>query len=289
MVNKEEKIQRSDLIPVTWANMHTHTWRCKHASGDVRDYAKVAATGGMTVLGMADHSPLPDGRWIDHRMEMSQLDDYIVQVRGCTVPGVRVLLGLECDWDPDFRSFYRDELLAQRGFDYLIAGCHFTPYSEGDRHIPGGSYQRWFDNFNCCTTPARLRAYAAHVTATMASGLFSFITHPDLFGACNSIWTADTAACAKDICAASVALGVPLEINSYGVRKPWVAGYPVERPGYPWAPFWEVAAASGVRVVLSSDAHRAQDLFSGYAQVAEIRDRYGLIEAELPILQRQRS
>ncbi len=271
---------------MTWANLHTHTWRCKHASGDVADYAQAAVAGGMTVLGMSDHTPLPDGRWLDHRMTLDQLDGYIAQVRSTRVPGVRLLLGLECDWDPDFASFYRDELLARRGFDYLIAGCHFTPSADGERRVPGATLNRWFDNFNSCTTPARLRAYAAHATATMASGLFSFLTHPDLFGACNPRWTADTAACATDLCQASVALGVPLELNSYGIRKPWVPGDLTERPGYPWPPFWEVAATCGVRVVLSSDAHRPQDLFTGYAEVAAIRDRLGLVEAVLPVLQR---
>lgn len=255
----------------TWSNLHTHTWRCQHASGDVDDYARVAAVGGMTVLGMADHTPLPDGRWQDHRMRLDQLPDYIAAVRGCRVPGVRLLMGLECDWAPEFASFYREEILGRQGFDYLIAGCHFTPDGAG-----------WVGSFDNLTTPARLRAYAAQAEATMASGLFAFLTHPDLFGVCNPRWNADTAACARDICAASIALGVPLELNSYGIRKPAVPGDRGERPGYPWLPFWEVAAALGVRVVLSSDAHRPQDLFAGVDQIIATRDALGLAEATLP-------
>lgn len=260
-------------VPAGWANFHTHTWRCKHASGDVDDYAKVAAAGGMAVLGMADHAPLPDGRWHDHRMGMEQLDDYVGAVRGCTVPGIRLLLGLECDWDPAFAGFYRDELLAQRGFDYLIAGCHFTP-DEGT----------WFGSFDYLRTPARLRAYAAYAEATMASGLFAFITHPDIIGVSYGSWDADAAACARDICRASVALGVPLELNSYGIRKPWVPGDGEQRPGYPLIPFWEIAAEEGVRVVLSTDAHRPQDVFAGIGNVVALRDRFGLVEAELGLV-----
>lgn len=256
-----------------WANFHTHTWRCKHASGDVADYAKVAAAGGMTVLGMADHAPLPDGRWHDHRMGMDQLDDYIAAVRGCTVPGIRVLLGLECDWDPAFAGYYRDELLARRGFDYLIAGCHFTP-------VDG----KWVGSFDHLRTPARLRAYAGHAEATMASGLFAFLTHPDILGVSYARWDAEAAACARDICRASVALGVPLELNSYGIRKPWVPGDGDERPGYPLVPFWEIAAEEGVRVVLSTDAHRPQDVFAGIGNVMALRDKLGLVEADLGLV-----
>ena len=260
-----------------WSNLHTHTWRCLHASGEVDDYARVAAAGGMTVLGMSDHAPLPDGRWQDHRMRMAQLDGYIADVRGSTVPGVRLLLGLECDWDPAFASFYREELLERRGFDYLIAGCHFTP------EIPG-TFRGWRGSFDHALTPVRLRAYAAYAEATMASGLFAFLTHPDVFGVCNPTWTPDVAACARDVCAAAVALNVPLELNSYGIRKPWVPGADGERPGYPWPPFWEVAAEAGVQVVLSSDAHRPQDLFAGQDELRALRDRLGLVEVQFPFL-----
>jgi histidinol-phosphatase (PHP family) len=268
---------------MTWANLHTHTWRCQHASGDVIDYARVARAGGMTVLGMSDHAPLPDGRWDDHRMAMAQLDDYIAAVNRTRqeVPEVRILLGLECDWDPGFAGFYAD-LRANRGFDYLIAGCHFTPFPGGEYEVPGARISAWIDTFNTCNTVARLQAYARHAEATMASGLFAFLTHPDLFAVANPRWTADTAACARDICAASVALGVPLELNSYGIRKPWVRGADGDRPGYPWPPFWEIAAASGAQVVLSSDAHRPQDVFAGYPELIALRDRLGLVEAELP-------
>ena len=118
----------------------------------------------------------------------------------------------------------------------------------------------------------------------MASGLFAFLTHPDVFGVCNPTWTPEVAACARDICAAAVALGVPLELNSYGIRKPRVPGADGERPGYPWPPFWELAAEAGVQVVLSSDAHRPQDLFAGQAELRTLRDRLGLVEVQLPFL-----
>jgi histidinol-phosphatase (PHP family) len=258
-----------------WSCLHTHTLRCLHASGEVEAYAQVAAAGGMEILGMSDHTPLPDGRWQDHRMRLEQLPGYVAAVRNCRVPGLRLLLGMECDWAPQFANFYRDELLARHGFDYLIAGCHFTPDGE-----------QWIGSFDNLTTPARLRAYAAQAEATMASGLFDFLTHPDLFGICNPHWNADTRACAEDICAASVALDVPLELNSYGIRKPWVPGDNGPRPGYPWPPFWEVAASAGVRVVLSSDAHRPQDIFAGVDEITRMRDQLGLIEAELPFLSR---
>jgi len=254
------------------ANYHTHTYRCGHASGEASDYARVALESGMSLLGFSDHTPLPDGRWSDFRMASRELDGYVDAVRTAAsrYPALEVLLGMECEWLPEFKGFYEDELLGAREFDYLIGACHLT-------QVDG----RWQGSFDHTSTPVALRAYAKLCVATMESGLFAFIAHPDLFGSCNPVWNPDTAACAHEICTASVALGVPLEINGLGFRKSLIPGEQGPRPPYPWTPFWEVAAACGVQVVLNSDAHHPEDVAANYPDVAAVRDRFQLVEADL--------
>ncbi|MBA2479951.1 MAG: histidinol-phosphatase [Planctomycetes bacterium] len=259
------------------ANYHTHTYRCGHATGDAPEYARIAAAGGCRILGFSDHTPLPDGRWPDWRMRLGQLDEYEAAVARARAeqPDLTVLLGMECEYAPEFRAFYEDELFGRRGYDYLIGACHLT-------ELDGA----WIGSFDRTCTPQALAAYAATCTKTMEAGLFSFIAHPDLFGCCNPVWTADTAACARDICAASVSTGVPLEINGLGFRKTWLDTPEGLRPPYPWTPFWQVAAEHGVRVVLNSDAHHPQDVLASYDDVAAMRDRFALVEADLSVLTR---
>ena len=254
------------------ANYHTHTFRCDHASGDCIDYAHIADRAGLKILGFSDHTPLPDDRWADMRMTMDQLDEYEIAVKlaRAAYPRMRMLIGLECEFSDAYSGWYRDEIFGRRGYDYLIAGCHYTPHDG-----------RWVPSFGQLITPALLKAYANYTVKTMESGLFAFITHPDIIGCSHAEWSNDLAACAADICAASVALKVPLELNSYGFRKPWVSSANGNRPAYPWEPFWAIAARHGVQVVLSSDAHQPQDVVAGYDLVAAIRDRYGLVEADL--------
>lgn len=253
--------------------LHTHTYRCQHASGDAPDYARVAAAGGCQVLGISDHTPLPDHRWSDVRMHLDQLDGYEAAIASARRehPRLTILKALECEWMPEYAAFYREELLGRRGYDYLIGAGHYIEMDDG----------RWKGSFENLCTPDTLRRYATLLTALMEARLFAFVAHPDIFGICNPRWTADTAACARDICAAAAATGTPLELNAYGLRKPKVDGSEGRRPGYPWPPFWEVAAAHGVRVVLNSDAHRPQDVLHGHAELSAIRDRFGLVEAEL--------
>ena len=110
-------------------NYHTHTFRCKHADGDVSDYAQAAVDKGLTVLGITDHTPLPDNRWLSIRMGVSALPAYAgaideVQARE---PGLTILKGAECEWAPEYHGFFRDVLLGEYRFDYLILGCHFYP------------------------------------------------------------------------------------------------------------------------------------------------------------------
>ncbi len=254
------------------ANYHTHTFRCEHATGDCLDYARVAAAAGLAILGFSDHTPLPDGRWDDMRMSLAQFDEYEAAFAAAqrAFPQMRMLLGLECEFAPEYAGWYRDEILGRRGFDYLIAGCHYTPHDG-----------RWIQSFGRLNTPTYLKAYARYTIQVMETGLFAFITHPDIIGCSYADWNDDLAACAEDICAASAALKVPLEINSYGFRKPWVPSAGGERPAYPWEPFWAIAARHRVQVVLSSDAHQPEDVVAGYDDVAAIRDRFGLVEADL--------
>jgi histidinol-phosphatase (PHP family) len=255
--------------------LHTHTYRCQHATGDVPDYARVAAAGGCAVLGISDHAPLPDGRWEGVRMAMPELDDYEAAILRAKreQPGLRIRTGLEVEWLPQFESYLREEILGARGYDYLIGAGHYTEFEEG-----------WRSSFENLTTPGSLVRYATMMHDAMASGLFAFIAHPDLIGCCNDRWTPEIAACARDLCQASVATGIPLELNGYGLRKPWRDTPEGRRPQYPWIPFWEIAGAAGVRVVLNSDAHRPEDTLAGHAELCAIRDRFGLVEADLGAL-----
>jgi histidinol-phosphatase (PHP family) len=58
-------------------NYHTHTWRCKHATGDIEDYVEKALEAGGKVLGFSDHTPLPDGRvhWFPYHGSFHEMED----------------------------------------------------------------------------------------------------------------------------------------------------------------------------------------------------------------------
>lgn len=236
---------------------HTHTARCQHAQGDVTDYARAAATAGLLRLGAADHTPLPDGRWPSVRMRLDELPDYEAAVRSArlAVPGLRILQGMECDIAPEYLGWYRDTFLA-RGYDYLIASVHFLTSTGGEA-----------SGFGCAGDPVALRDYARRIILAIESGSFAFIAHPDNIVAKDRSWNPDTAAFAHDICAAAAARGIPLELNALGLR---------DDRGYPWRPFWEIAASHGCRAIASSDAHKPEHVASGLDAMAVMAEELGI-------------
>ena len=249
-------------------NFHTHTFRCKHAKGETYDYCRYAIKHGMKTLGFSDHSALPDNRWNSTRMRYEELQGYVNVVNSAKeqFPELRVVLGMECEYIPEFHSFFEDDLLGKYNFEYLIGGPHFFT----------DDYGVWQGTYGGTVNHKSLSEYGRYVVSMVDSGLFDFIAHPDLFGNCYAHWDAGTIACSRDILAAAEACDVGLEINALGLRK--IANKQPDNPFplYPWLPFWELASEYDVKVIVSADAHRPQDL-QGLAGLAEaIRVQCGL-------------
>lgn len=258
-----------DLIT---CNLHTHTYRCKHATGAVADYCRAAIERGLTVLGITDHTPLPDNRWLDVRMDFDQLQAYNDEIDAARAayPELVLLKGMECEYADQYAAYYRDTLLGELGFDFLIGGAHYFPCRGAWTGVYGGT-----------TDAATLRAYADYVIASMDCGLFAFLAHPDLFGNAYLRWDADAVACSRDILQAAEALGMPLEINGYGLRKPTIDTPDGPRRKYPWTPFWEIAAEYDVPVIVNSDAHRPEDIVANMHEGLALADACGLTLADV--------
>ncbi len=256
-------------------NFHTHTYRCKHASGDVADYCQAALENGLSVLGMSDHTALPDHRWSNVRMEMEELPSYCSAIDQARVdfPELTIIKGMECEYADEYTSFYQDTLLGELQFDYLVGAAHYIPVGNS-----------WKSSFGGIESAADLRTYANYMIQSIESGLFAFMSHPDLFGNSYLSWDQEAIAASQDIFEAASALKVPLEINGLGMRRGKVDTPQGKRNPYPWLPFWEMAADYGIEVVVNSDAHRPEDIVGNMKEAAAIAEKFGLAFADLPLL-----
>ncbi len=252
------------------ANYHTHTFRCKHATGDASDYAQAAWEAGLTTLGFSEHTPVPDGRWNEVRMDMDQLDSYDEAIRSAqeAFPGLNILKGMECDWIPEYNNFYKEEFREKRNYCYLIGSIHWFK-SEGE----------WIFSYSP-EAFGKAREYADLLIEMIESESFDFIAHPDLFGLFSRKWNTETTAISRAICEAAKTYSIPLEINGYGFRKARIETAEGTRHAYPVEKFWEIASDYGIEAVCNSDAHRPEDVNKSIDLCLDIANRNFLPLAE---------
>ena len=241
-----------------WNNFHTHTYRCKHAKGDVSDMAQRALELGMTKLGMTDHAHIPGEVNHPTHMEAEDLDGYIAACRAADgadeFHGIEIYCGLECDYDPSDEGYYTDFLLGEKKLDFVTGSVHC---------LKNGS-----DRMDCFRKmqfgPEQLRIYADLYIKAIESGIFRFMNHPDLYAysvlesPVNPGWSEDALAVAKEIIAAAKAHDTVLEINTSGLARTRYRHFDVVC--YPRREFWEIAADSGIRVIVNTDAHAPENL-----------------------------
>ena len=258
-------------------NFHTHTARCKHATGDVKDYIEAGIKNGLVEIGISDHSPLPDERWLNVRMLMSDLGDYIEEIDSAKreYPQINILKAAECEYAPEYQSFYSEVLLQQHSFDYLVGGVHYVPY-----------HGSWIDCGQL--TPRHLVPFAKYSIESMESGLFAFMAHPDVFGYAGLPWDENSIACSKDILTAAQELKMPLEINGYGLRKQKLKTADGYRRPYPLPQFWVLAQDYDIEVICNSDAHQPQDIAANIHDAYIIAENNGLALTDTDLLHSQK-
>ena len=219
-------------------NYHTHTARCRHASGTDREYVESAIKAGIKTLGISDHAPYlfknPD-YYSTFRMFTEELFDYAESVRSLAKEyekDIRLLLGFELEYYPDL---YKDEIafLSAVHPDYYILGQHFFG-NEIDEAYCGGNLDK----------PEQLTRYVSQILEGLKTGDFAYVAHPDLAG--YNFPAEHIQAEYLRLCEGAKALKIPLEINLLGL---------LTNRRYPNKTFFEIAAKVGNDIVLGVDAH----------------------------------
>ncbi len=249
-------------------NLHSHTFRCGHATGTDEEFVLAAIKAGFKELGFTDHVMLPDISQPRIRGDFCLLDDYVESVtalREKYKDQIKIYLGFEAEWlGEKYEAYYRS-LLKKRGFDYLIMGQHC--FCEKGR-------MKWYGDLGPEEGP---KAYANALIEGMESGLFTYVCHPDMYiGYWCASWNQLAYDIAHRIAFTSKRLDIPLEINC-GFRG---RVHEIEDPEslmYPCNHFWEIVGQYGCPVVIGVDAHNPNDYaMTEYALYEEFAKRHNL-------------
>ncbi len=250
-------------------NYHTHTSRCNHAVGTIMEYVEAAVDAGVKILGISDHVPFPDNRWLDSRMRFEELPEYEREIAEARkrFPEIKILQALECEYSPadhDYLLSYKEN----PAYDYLISGNHWV--------IDDTGYM--YDSIN---SPEILKIQENQLIEIMESNLFAFIAHPDMCFGEYQEWDKYAEEFTVNICKTAVKTSTPLEINGYGFRKPMINTPNEKRYKYPLREFWKTASQFEIEVICNSDAHRPQDIIANISDAREIANSYNLKFANL--------
>jgi len=243
-------------------NLHTHTYRCHHGTGNIADYCREAVAGGLSVLGFSEHVPFPDHRYPETRMPYEDLPSYRADIEAAKpeFPGLCILAGLELEYEPDFVKDAYPALIGRLKLDYAIGGVHFAYDTDAART------RNWFHKD--MSAHEIYRFIRANIDF-METGLIAYLAHPDIFMIGTSDWTADLQTGYRDLIQASIDLDVPLEMNANGLRKGPAAHYP-------WRPMWELAAELGAKCVVGADAHNPAHIWDHVPDLLDMALELGL-------------
>jgi len=243
-----------------FANYHTHTWRCKHATGTEREYVETAIKNGIKILGFSDHAPMPfpDGYVSGIRMRMDQLEDYFETVGKLKEEyknDIEIYIGLEAEYYPRFFDAFLKAVL-QYPVEYFILGQHYLK-NEIDGIYSGTPLND--EDF--------LKRYCLQVEEALKTGYFTYLAHPDLIH-----YTGDTEIYRKwmgKLCLRAKELDIPLEINFLGI---W------DNRQYPNPEFWKLVGEIGNKVIFGADAHRVDKIMNkeAIAVAEEMVEKYHL-------------
>ncbi len=219
-------------------NYHTHTFRCRHASGTEREYIESALAAGITKIGFSEHIPFrfPDWHESFYRLPMAEASAYFDTLRALREEyqgRVEILIGYEAEYYPRyFHEMLRT--IKETGAEYIILGQHYVQNEEDAAH----------SCYELGGTEAELCEYVDCVIAAMQTGLFTYVAHPDVFSFAgeDAVYVREM----RRLCEAGKRLGVPFELNFLGIRQ---------NRRYPGEIFWQIAGEVGVKVTFGLDAH----------------------------------
>ena len=245
------------------ANYHTHTYRCRHAEGEDREYVESAIESGLKVLGFSDHCPwiFPDRYASAIRMDEGQVEDYFTSLTALKkeyADDITIYIGFEAEYLPPLMEA-QERLLEGYPLDYMIMGQHFVEPE------PFGDYMgRPTDSEEV------LKRYIDSIIAGMETGKYKYVAHPDLlaFEGDREIFRSHY----SRLCRYLKEKNIPVEINLLGVRN--FRHYPSEE-------FLAMAHNEGNSAIIGCDAHQPELLNykAGVAICESLAEKY-----ELPLV-----
>lgn len=255
-------LSASPRVVTSAIDLHTHTRRCRHATGDVAAYVAAARQRGASVIAITDHLPLPPalaarlGEEQTYSMPLAELDAYVAEVLAAREAsrasgGPEVLLGIEADWAPGAEE-HIERLTAAYPFDLVLGSVHFIDGWAFDDPAQTARYEG-------LDIDALWRRYFELAATAAGTGLFDVMAHVDLVKKFGYRPDGEMRTAYAALAGALAVAGVAAEINTAGLRKPCAELYPSP-------PLLAALHEAGVVLTVGSDAHAPAEVLAANSE-----------------------
>ncbi len=205
---------------------------------NIIEYLEVAKSRGLRQMGITEHD-----RYLD------EIDLASFQEARETHQDVELRLGIEIDF-----VLGAEERMDRDGsalpYDYVIGSVHRVTGEEIDHPDHREIYEK-MESYEL------YEAYYKNVREAALSGRFEILGHPDLIKIFRTFPDRDITPMLEETADAIAESGVVVDVNAAGLRKPIGEVYPSRQ-------FLEMFHRRGVPIILSSDAHAADQVAMGY-------------------------
>ena len=249
-------------------DLHSHTVRCRHATGSMEAYVERAIALGLRDFGFSDHS-----HWMlcanneYYAMQAGELDDYVADVRALQARYDRageqpfnIRLGMEMDYIPS-RLVLAREVQQRHDWDYIIGSVHNIGFEQLQQPE---LYEQWSIDDVC-------ELYFHQVGMMVRDRFCDIIGHLDLPKKMGHRPARGMPHYIAPLIPDLLASGITVEINTSGF----------DNPAREFMPGWETVALlaeAGVPLTLGGDSHAPHHVGRHFASAVEGLHRLGVKE-----------
>lgn len=258
----------------------SHIGRCRYSLDNLDSYLGQARAAGISEIGITEHSnrfreflPVfervmdqPDSipaidRWIREGCTET-VADYAQFLSDAKQSGRPIKASMEVDYIPGEEDSIRTALDGY-AFDYVLGSVHFVGNWAVDVSADAGWPDRCVDDV--------FRQYFETVVQAIESRLFDCIAHPDLVKKLGFAPNLDLTPYYEAVARAMKETDTAYEVSTAGLFRP-------VGEVYPSLAFMRVLHDYGVPLVLSSDAHRPEEVGRAFDHSVQIVRSVGYTE-----------
>lgn len=251
----------------TVTDYHVHVERGPYSQAWLDEFVAQATKQGVTDLGISEHAyrfhqtkHLLWNPWVA-RKKTEDLDVYLDMLLSARARGVNVKIGIEMDYMPENGADMK-QFLAKYPFDYAIGSVHWLGGF-------GFDLDEMREQWNAGNVEEIHNTYFSILEQMIQERPVDIIGHADVIKVFGFHAPRVATRWYKRLTPLIKKSGMAVEISTAGWRKPVKEIYP--------APEWiALLVEAAVPLVLSSDAHRPEDVGAGYPQAIDLLRALGV-------------